>query len=123
MPADFKFDPVTRDIVSDGKGSFVQTTTAETTVLHQMTCLAGASWHDENLGTKLVDLQAFPQNDPATWAVDEAKRALGVLVSRGRIANVEAIAEEQPGGRVAIATSMQDVSTGGVINSLVKAGG
>lgn len=123
MPTDFKFDPVTRDIISDGKGSFVQTETAETTVLHQLTCLANASWHDENLGTKLVDLQAYPQNAPAKWALDEAKRALGVLVSRGRIANVEVATEEHPGGRIAIATQFRDVSTGGIVNTLVKAGG
>lgn len=120
---DFAFDPVTKDLIDDGKGSFVLTDTAQTMLMHQVLCAYGESWHDENLGSRLNDLQAFPQVNTVQWAIDEAKRALGVLVSRKRIANLEVTAEMQGQGRVVIATKCRDVSTGNVVSTFVKTGG
>lgn len=117
MPFDLKFDPVTRDLIPDGRGSFVTTQNADTMLMHQMLCVYQQSWHDENLGSLLGVLQAYPQGDPVSWAIAEAKRALGVLASRGRISNIDAIAEEQGNGRIAIATTSRDVSTGQVLTA------
>jgi len=124
MPLDLKFDPITKDLVSDGKGSYVRTPNADTMLMHQMLCHYGDCWHDENLGSRLHDLK-FLQADPAKLGAEEARRALKVLQARGRISDVEAKAEVPKGqpGRVNIVTSARDTSTGGIVAGTTKLGG
>ena len=122
MPYDLKFDPITKDLIRDGKGSYVRTATAETMVMHQVLCHYGKSWHDELLGSRLYDLK-FLQDRPEITGPDEAKRALGVLAKRGRISNVEAIGEVPQVGRVNIATKFRDTSTGAIVAGATKVGG
>lgn len=122
MPTDVKFDPETHDLISDGKGSFVMTETAETMVMHQIICHYNEWWGDETLGSELWNLNNF-QADPEASVPDEMKRALGVIVARGRISNLQVIAEVPQPGRVVAASTFRDVSTGQVATTYAKAGG
>jgi hypothetical protein len=119
---DLSFDPVTRDLVDDGKGSFALTDTADTILMHQVLCHYGRCWHDENLGSKFHDLSAFQEN-PELLAKAEADRCFGVLVSRGVITNLETDVSPFVNGRINVATRSRDANTGQVIDQVVKAGG
>ncbi len=122
MPKDFAFDPITRDIIIDAAGTPVLTDNASTMMLHQMVCRYRECWQDPQLGSLLWDLKRF-QAKPEVLAPAEAKRALTVLVARGRIGQltVEAAGTTKE-GRLLIATSCRDTSTGQVIDQKVKAG-
>lgn len=122
MARDFKFDPVTQDWIPDGKGSFVTTELADTTVMHQLLCRYRQWWGDPELGSRLFDLNSF-QSNPAVLAAEEAKRCLNRLVASGRIANLEVEAEMQGPSRVVVATTFQDASTGQVVDTFAKIGG
>lgn len=122
MAFDFKFDPVTKDFILGADGSFELTETAETAVLHQLECHLGEWWLDPDAGSRLHDLRAA-QADPLVFLEDEARRALGVLVERGRIADVDVIAEEGRPGRINVATRFRDVSSGQLVDTFIKAGG
>lgn len=118
----FKFDPATDDLIDDGKGSFVRTYNADTHVQLQLQCHAGACWQDEQLGSRFHDLSFF-QRKPETMLPDESRRALGVLVARGRIDNLEVTAERRNAGRVDVKAKFRDASTGQVVTTFLKAGG
>lgn len=118
MPRDFKHDPITGDLLRDGKGGFVYTTTAETSVRNQLLAHFGECWHDPELGSKLHDREALQAN-PAQLAKAEAERALGRLEDAGRITNVEVRAEESP-GRVTVATRFADASTNQLVEAFVQ---
>lgn len=122
MPQDLQFDPVTRDLILDGKGSFVFTDTAETMVMHQVWCHFGEWWGDPNLGSKLWDLRNFQQS-PALQIADEWNRTLNVIVARSRISNVAISVDNPTPGRVVGQASMRDVGTGQTINAFVTPGG
>jgi hypothetical protein len=122
MPMDFAFDPVTRDLIDDGAGSFELTETASSTLMHQVLCHYGECWHDENLGSLFHDLSAF-QAKPELLAKSEAERCFGVLVDRGVITNLETSVSAFVRGRINVATRSRDATTGQVIDQVVKAGG
>lgn len=122
MPEDFAFDPITRDLIDDGKGGFEMTSTAATMVMHQTWCHYNEWWGDETLGSKFHDLSAF-QAKPEVMAPDEAKRAFGVIVARGRIANLMVVAQVQGPGRIFVQSTFRDVSTGQVVTTFATPGG
>lgn len=122
MARDFKFDPVTQDWIPDGKGSFQTTEHADTMLMHQLVCTYRAWWGDGELGSRLNDPKNYGA-DPVTFAKDEARRAIGVLIDRGRVANLQVDAEQPYPGRVNVATRSQDVSTGSVVDTFTKHGG
>lgn len=122
MAFDLQFDPVSRDLVDDGNGSFAFTDTAATMVMHQYWCRYRKWWGLSELGSLFYDLGSFQQN-PALKARDEVQRMLGVVVSRGRISNVSVAASAPSPGRVQTQASMRDVGTGQVINQFVTPGG
>jgi len=119
---DFAFDPVTRDLIDDGQGSFVLTEHADSILMHQVLCHFDECWHDENLGSKFFDLRAF-QGSPETKAKAEANRCFGVLVARGVITNLETDVSPFVAGRINVASRSVDANTGQVIDQVVKAGG
>ncbi len=122
MAWDFKFDPVTQDLVDDGAGSYELVETAETMVLHQMLCHYRKWWGFAELGSKLHDLKAL-QRDPKTLAALEVTRALNVIVGRGRILALEVIAERPNVGRVVTLAKFRDASTGQLVTTHARAGG
>lgn len=122
MAKDLQFDPVTRDLIDDGKGSFAVTDTAETMVMHQTWCHYNAWWGGSWLGSRFHDLRSFQAN-PQLLVQDEWSRALGVVVARGRIANVSIAVDPPTPGRIVGKASMRDVGTGQVIDAFVTPGG
>lgn len=121
MPRDFKHNPITGDLIPDGKGGFVYTTTAETSVRNQLLAHYGDCWQDPELGSRLHDRVAL-QASPAQLARAEAERALERLEQAGRITGVEVRAEETP-GRVTVATRFADASTNQLVETFVKTPG
>jgi phage gp46-like protein len=121
MSTSFKFDPVSRDLIRNGRGWFTMTSNQDTTVMHQLLCHADECWHDPQLGSRLHDLKKL-QVRPEVTAPSEARRSLDVLVSRGRISNVEVIAEIPRPGRINLATKFRDTKTGQIVPLKVSAG-
>jgi hypothetical protein len=122
MALDFKFDPVTKDLIDAADGSFEQTSTAETAVTLQLEQHQGEWWGDPDAGSLLHDRGAF-QAAPETLIPDECQRAMALLVSRGRIANVEARTVLEANGRAVTQTRFRDVSTGQLVDTFVRGGG
>lgn len=122
MAWDLKFDPVTRDLIDLPNGSPAITETAETMMMHQVLLHYGECWHDPAVGSKFHDLAAFQAN-PTLLAQAEAERCFGVLVSRGRITNLEIAVSAPSAGRVNIATRSRDANTGQVIDTIARSGG
>lgn len=120
---DLRFDPVTMDLVDDGAGGFELVTSAATAVLHQLLCHRDEWWGDPDLGSHLHQLDRFIQS-PGPLIAAETERALGVLVTAGRLANVRAEAEESAPGRVSVRTSYRDTRSGQPVDlTLTPAGG
>ena len=120
MAFDFKFDPVTKDLVRNANGSYDTTPHADTMLQHQFWCHAGKCWHDKDLGSFFFDLRKF-QTKPEVLVPDEARRCMNVLASRGRISNIEVTAERRGTGRIDVATKSRDTSTGKTL--AVRTGG
>lgn len=119
---DFKFDPLTGDLIDSPDGGFEQTDTSETAVLLQITQHYNEWWCDPEAGSTLHDLRAH-QFDPETSLRDEAERCLGVLADRGRISDVEVQVEPGGYGRVNVATRSRDAGTGQLLDVPIRAGG
>jgi phage gp46-like protein len=122
MAWDFKFDPVTGDLIDDGRGAVVLTERADTAIMLQLSSHLGEWWGDPNAGSRLHDRHAF-QADPVALVEDEARRALDLLVERGRIADVDVRVEQPSAGRVNVAVTSRDVSTGEVVDTFIRSGG
>lgn len=116
MPKDYKFDPVTGDLVRDGKGGHVLVSTAETALQEQIIHHYQAWWGAPEQGSRLNNLRLFT-GDKLKAANDEVRRALNVLVQRGRIANLQVTAEQPKAGRINVASTSRDTSTGQVITT------
>lgn len=121
MSKSLKYDPLTRDLIKNGKGWFEKTSSAETTVMHQVLVHADGAWHDPQLGSFLHDLKRF-QGRPQVSAPAELRRALNVLAARGRISNIEVTAEKSKPGRVFVISKCRDTSTGQIVSLKVPAG-
>jgi phage gp46-like protein len=119
---DFRFNPVTKDLIDAPDGSFVQTDRADTAVMLQLDSHFGEWWGDPDAGSRLHDLRAF-QTDPGPGLLDEATRALDVLVEAGRISDVEVTIDAVLPGRVDLSTRFRDASTGQLVETLVTPGG
>jgi len=117
---DYRFDPVTGDLVRDGKGGFVLVDTAETALQEQVLHHYRAWWGAPEQGSRLHDLRAFGR-DKRKAAEAETRRALHELEKRGRISNLEVVAEQPTQGRINVATKSRDTSTGQIIRT--KTGG
>ncbi len=118
----FQFDPVTNDLVDDGKGSFVRTFTAQTHVQLQVRCRAGQCWQDPLLGSFFFDLSRF-QAAPDITVPGEMRRCLGVLEKRGRIANIDVASQQRSPTRIDVQAKCRDTSTGQPVTASIKAGG
>lgn len=117
MALDYKFDPMTGDLVRDGRGGFVLVDTAETALQEQVRHHYRAWWGAPAHGSRLHNLRAFGGRDKMMAAQDEVRRALHVLEQAGRISNLEVIAEQPRQGRINVASSARDTGTGQVIST------
>lgn len=122
MAFGFAIDPVLRDLVIGTNGSFETVTHSGPAVILQLQSHLNKWWGDASAGSRLHDLNAFQRN-PAVLVADEARRALGMLVDVGRIADVEVSAtEDRSIGRSYVRTRFRDVSTGQRVDTLIPVG-
>lgn len=117
---DFTTDPVTLDLVDADDGWFGEDETANSAVLCQLTHERDEWPGDPTAGQSFrAGLALGDTEDAEQFMVIEAERALGVLEDDGLISNIEARAERQGGGRMALETSHRDnTSTDPVENVL-----
>jgi phage gp46-like protein len=120
MPFDRRFDPVTEDFVSDGRGGYERTTTAETSIYNQLKAHRGECWQDDELGSRLHDLDAM-QADPALLAAEDARISLERLEADGRITAIEVSGSEPRPGVVRVDTKCRDTSTTQLVATHVTA--
>ena len=112
MSWDLAFDPVTGDLKRNGAGGWETTTTADTSVLNQLSIHYESWWGDPGLGSQLYDRDRFT-SAPAVLVQAETVRALKVLVDEDLIANLEVTASEAAKtGRVDARTLYRVVATG-----------
>ena len=111
MPLDYQFDPVTGDLVRDGKGAHVLVDTAETALQEQVLHHYRAWWGAPEQGSRLHDLHALGR-DALQAAKAEVQRALHALEQAGRISHLEVVAEQPRAGRVHVASRSRDTATG-----------
>jgi phage gp46-like protein len=121
MAFDRKFDPLTGDFVSDGKGGYERTQTAETSVMNQLLARAGECWQDPELGSELHDLAAI-QHNPGPLAAQKARVSLERLERLGRIADIVIVGSEPAVGRVRLDTTFRDTSTNQLVRTFVTPG-
>lgn len=115
MARELKIDPVTHDLVRDGRGGFVYATGAETAVLHQLQIHFGGDWLLPEDGSRLHELALFGGADSAAAIEAEIRRALDVLVKRGRILDPQVVARQVRAGRVDADVNYRDTRTGRLI--------
>jgi hypothetical protein len=120
MPFDRKFDPITGDMIRDGRGGFERTTTAETSVLNQLLARRGQFWGDPELGTEGLD--AIDPTKPGQDAAQKMQVGLERLVQLGRIADVVVTGSEPAVGRVRVDTRFRDTSTNQLVNTFIEPG-
>jgi hypothetical protein len=111
MSWDLAFDPITKDLVRDGAGGWLQTDTGDTAVLNQLEVHFGRWWGDPGVGSLLFDRARFV-SDPAVLVGAETRRALGLLVAEQYLADVDVQTRETQAGRVDGRTSYRVVETG-----------
>lgn len=114
MARDLKIDPVTHDLVRDGRGGFAYAAGAETAVLHQLEIHFGGDWLLPDDGSRLHELALF-SGDASADIDAEIRRALDVLVKRGRILDPQVVARQVRAGRVDADVSYRDAKTGRLI--------
>ena len=107
-------DPVTKDFISDGRGSLALSAGAETAVLHALEIRLGDDWYLPGDGSKLNDTQAFSGATNDMFAA-EIHRALAVLVLRGRISDVEVVVTSPKPGRRDVTIYYTDAQSGRAI--------
>ncbi|MDQ3295067.1 MAG: hypothetical protein M3619_00595 [Myxococcota bacterium] len=121
MPWAWKRDPITGDLIPDGKGGYVKTNTAEVLVQNQLLAHYGKAWQDPELGSMLHDLERF-KTSPEVLVPEEARRALARVEAAGRISNIETDAELRGAGRVDVATRFRDTSSNQIVDTYVTPG-
>ncbi len=107
-------DPVTKDFVSDGRGSLALSAGAETAVLHALEILLGEDWYLPGDGSKLNDAQAFSGATDDMFAA-ELRRALAVLEQRGRISDVHVVVTSSRPSRRDVTIYYTDAQSGRAI--------
>lgn len=117
MPKDYKFDPVTGDLVRDGKGGHVLVDTAETALQEQIVHHYQKWWGAPNQGSGVFDVRNFGGKDMQRAAQAEVQRALHVLEQAGRISNLEVTSEAPRLGRIVVASKSRDTGTGKTIST------
>lgn len=118
MPWAWKRDPLTGDLIPDGKGGYVKTETAEVIVQNELLVHLETNWAAPRRGSLLHDLDRFKAN-PEVLVAEEARRALANVEEQGRISNIEVRAEVPNPGRINVATRCRDTSTSQTIDTKV----
>lgn len=118
MPGeDRKLDPITRDYVDAGDGSWAVITTAQTALHHQLLGELNAWAGDPEAGSELHLLVRKGKNDRITAqeAGDIVKRAFRPFLEEGRISNLKVELDQDPLGRFVLVITCRDVQAGGAV--------
>ncbi len=118
MPWAWKRDPLTGDLIPDGKGGYVKTNTAEVLIQNELLVHLETNWAAPGRGSLLHDLERFKIN-PTVLIPEEARRALANVEAQGRISNIETMAESPKPGRINVATKCLDTSSNQIIDTKI----
>lgn len=113
MPGyDRKIDPVTKDYIDDGAGSWEQTTTIATSVYHQLQGELNGWWGDPDAGCQLFTLDGGRNGViNETRARDMVRVALKPFIKAG-LAEDLSVETEREVNRLFIAASIRDIQYG-----------
>ena len=109
MPGfDYALDPITGDLVPDGKGEFVLTDSNESAVHHALNDKRG--WPgDEKAGSTVRQLATMTAPQAAAEAPNRIRTALAPLLDDGLLRDVIVDVERQ-GSRVFVSTEIIDAA-------------
>lgn len=117
---DFTTDPATLDLVDSDDGWFEEDETASSAVVCQLTHELDEWVGDPTAGQRFkAGIALGDTEDAEQFLVVEAERALGVLEDEGLISNIEARAERQGGGRIALETTHRDNTSTDPVENLL----
>lgn len=109
---DRRIDPITRDYVDDGAGTFETTRTAETAIYHQVRTPLGSWWGDPEAGSRLHELEQAKNPVTSPIVIDDMlSGALARLVDEGRISEPEILVERDV-DEVVAAVTVRDLWSG-----------
>lgn len=113
MPGwDLEIDPITKDYVDDGHGSFKTTRTAETAIIHQFLTQKNRWVGDPDAGSRIYQLPRKLSDATVRSALDICKEAMGPLLAAGLVTDYELVSDRDQRGRLAIVGSVHDVQAG-----------
>lgn len=103
----------TGDYISDGKGSYVMTTTLETAIWHQIQGELDHWVGDPTAGSDFFRLaRAGNSQKTSMRATDMVKRAMKPFLDLGLAAQLEVVTSRDVAGRFGISSSIHDLQHG-----------
>lgn len=115
MPGEDRvIDPMTRDYVDDGQGSWEKTTTVATALYLQLTSELNAWAGDPEAGSELHLIAKDGKGDRVGLkkAEDFVRRAFRSFLDEGRIADLKVSVDTNQLGRLVLVMSCRDVQQG-----------
>lgn len=124
---DQEVDPVTKDFIDTANGAWSETPDSRSIVLCQIDLELGASYHTPGDGTTIAAMRQT--GEPLTTGAVEVdlRRALGILVRDGVIADLEVNGRDEDGrqlvdeaGRAAFELRYRDLATGSIVDLVYR---
>lgn len=114
MPAqlDLYIDPATLDFVDTDDGLWLEAADSRTAVLWQVEQRADAWWANDGTGSRVKALLEREEPCTADELVDEARRALQLLVDESVIADLDVQLAGEELDRASITISYTDIASG-----------
>jgi len=120
MSLDFEFDLATGDLVDAEDGGFASTATAAPAVYLQLRQHYDEWPPDPESGSRLhLAKDQGDGPDGEAFLETETRRAFAMLEADGSLSNLEVGVERSATGRIAVATSYVDTTSGLVVDDLL----
>lgn len=118
MPgADRVIDPITKDYVDNGAGSWKTTTTIATAVYHQLQGELNAWAGDSEAGSRFYQIKRAPNNDRIRqMATDFVRTALQVFIAKGLAADLKVETVRLGTNQAVTRSFIRDVQSGANID-------
>lgn len=111
----FAIDPDTLDLAAPINGSFQSMPSSAGALILQIHARFKKSVIDPTMGSNFYDLAAY-QADPVALIAADMRRALGVLVKAGLIADVKVEVKDLGDGAYGLYSECRDTGTGQLID-------
>lgn len=109
---DQELDPNSRDYIDTDDGAWSETEDSRTAVMLQLEIEYGRCWWDPDAGSRIAELLRSGDPVDATTLAVEVRRALGLLVAEGTIADLLVEVANEEYGLVELHLSYTDRASG-----------